>query len=139
MIDKLFYIIYNSYYKHGEYKNDNPSLTVGGIFVGCFFGIGLSIKSIINFTNPLFDPVNNPAAKASKPLMLLVTLICGVLVYFVFYHNKRYQKIYEQFKEDGFLNSKLAKYLAFTTAILIIISPLILALLYNKICRGYWV
>jgi len=49
MINKLFYIIYNSYYKHGQYKNDMPSLTVGGIFLGCFFGIGISISTLIDF------------------------------------------------------------------------------------------
>lgn len=32
MLDRLFFIIYNSYFKDGTYKNDIPPLTAGGIF-----------------------------------------------------------------------------------------------------------
>jgi glucan phosphoethanolaminetransferase (alkaline phosphatase superfamily) len=134
-MNRLFYIIYNSYYKHGEYKNDNPSLTVGGIFMGCFFCIALSILNIIGWINPLYYRL----PKLSKPILFLITILFGIIVYFVFYHNKRYQKIYETYKENIFLNSKRAKYLGFLITILIIISPFILALVRNKICLGHWV
>ncbi|UFH47404.1 hypothetical protein LNP27_05035 [Flavobacterium galactosidilyticum] len=139
MVYKLFYIIYNAYYKHGEYKNDIPSLTVGGIFLGCFFGIGLSISTIIDLMDPVYDPVNKTLSKPSTLTSILAVIFYGSIVYFVFYYNKRYRKIYETYKGDVFLNSQFAKYIGFTAVIIIIVSPLIISLLYNKICRGYWV
>ncbi len=34
-MDKLFFVIFNSYYKDNEFKNDNLPLTVGGLFLVC--------------------------------------------------------------------------------------------------------
>lgn len=136
MINKLFYIIYNSYYKHGEYKNDIPSLTVGGIFLGCFFSISFLIVIIIGLID---DPLHYRLPKLSKPILFLITILLGIIVYFVFYHKKKYKKIYETYKKDVFLNSQFAKYLGFTISFIIIISPLILGLVRNKIFFGYWV
>ncbi len=107
MINKLFYIIYNSYYKHGEYKNDTPSLTVGGIFLVFFFSIGYSGLIIIKLLN---DPFFLYLPKLSKPILILFTILFGIIVFFMFYHNKWYQEIYLTYKEDVFLNSKLAKW-----------------------------
>ncbi len=136
MINKLFYIIYNSYYKHGEYKNDTPSLTVGGIFLVFFFSIGYSGLIIIKLLN---DPFFLYLPKLSKPILILFTILFGIIVFFMFYHNKRYQEIYLTYKEDVFLNSKLAKLLGFFIVFFIILSPLIIGLVRNKICFGYWV
>lgn len=41
-MDKLFFVIFNSYYKDKQFKYDNPPLTVGGLFFGMFFGIYVS-------------------------------------------------------------------------------------------------
>lgn len=136
MINKLFYIIYNSYYKHGEYKNDTPSLTVGGIFLVFFFSIGYSGLIIIKLLN---DPFFLYLPKLSKPILILFTILFGIIVFFMFYHNKWYQEIYLTYKEDVFLNSKLAKLLGFFIVFFIILSPLIIGLVRNKICFGYWV
>jgi len=54
MLDKLFYIIHSAYYKHGKFKNDIPSLTVGGIFSISFFCIGLSCYGIVGWLNPTY-------------------------------------------------------------------------------------
>jgi hypothetical protein len=135
-MNKLFYIIYNAYYKHGEYKNDIPSLTVGGIFSIFFFSIGYSSLIIIKLIN---DPFFLHLPKLSKPIMSLITILFGIIVYFIFYYGKKYQKIYETYKEDVFLNSKLAKGLGFFFVFLIILSPLIIGLIRNKIYFSYWV
>ena len=136
MINKLFYIIYNSYYKHGEYKNDTPSLTVGGIFLVFFFSIGYSGLIIIKLLN---DPFFLYLPKLINTILILFTILFGIIVFFMFYHNKRYQEIYLTYKEDVFLNSKLAKLLGFFIVFFIILSPLIIGLVRNKICFGYWV
>lgn len=131
---RLFYIIYNSYYKHGEYKDDIPTLTVGGIFSVSFYCIELSIINIIGFINPLYQKMKISGFKS-----FLISIISLVIVYFLFYHKKRYDKIYERYKDDIFLNSKTAKYFGFIIIVLIILSPFLLAMLQNKILHGYWV
>ena len=78
MVYKLFYIIYNAYYKHGEYKNDIPPLTVGGIFLGCFFSLGLLSYVILGWGNPIYYKV----PKINKPTMLIFTMV-GLLIYFL--------------------------------------------------------
>lgn len=134
-MNKLFYIIYNSYYKHGKYKKDNPPLTVWGIFLVFFFSFSYSIAIIIGWINPLYYRL----PKINKPMMLLVTVFFGTIVYFLFYHNKRYHKIYETYKDDVFLNSIIAKYLGFFIAFFIILSPIFLGLIRNKIFLGHWI
>lgn len=135
MINKLFYIIYNSYYKHGAYKNDIPTLTVGAIFGVFFLSIGYSSLIVFGWINPMY--YNLP--KLSKAILSLITLLFGIIVYFVFYHEKKYQRIYIKYKEDTFLNSKSGKVFGFFFVLIIIVSPIILALARNKICAGYWV
>lgn len=133
-MNKLFYIIYNSYYKHGEYKKDIPTLTVGAIFGIFFSSIGRSILDIIGWINPIYYPI-----KLSKPFFWLLLIAYSAIVYFAFYHNKRYQKIYEAYKEDVFLNSQKGKFFGFFIVFGIILLPVILALIHNKIFLGYWI
>lgn len=135
-MNRLFYIIYNSYYKHGEYKNDTPSLTVGGIFLIFFYSIGSTGLIIIRLIN---NPLFRHSPKLGKPIQLLITIFYGIIVYFIFYHNKRYQKIYETYKEDVFLNSKLVKHLGFFIVFFVILFPFIIGLVRNKIYFGHWV
>ncbi|PRZ28137.1 hypothetical protein BC624_101427 [Flavobacterium granuli] len=132
-MNRLFYIIYNSYYKNGEYKNDIPSLTVGGIFLICFFCIRLSVLAIMELVNPPYHHT-----KTSSPTVMLEMIVYGILVYFLFYHNKRYQRIYEKYKENVFLNSKIAKFLGFCTVILIIVFPFILGVVSYRVVSGHW-
>lgn len=135
-MNRLFYIIYNSYYKHGAYKNDIPSLTVAGIFSVCFLSVASFIVLLIRIIE---DPMGYRGEHISKPITSLITLLFGGIVYFVFYHNKKYKRIYETYKDDVFLNSQMAKYLGFTICLVIIVSPLVLALVRNKVYLGYWV
>lgn len=132
-MNRLFYIIYNSYYKNGEYKDDIPSLTVGAIFSICFFCIRLTVLAIMQLVDPSYHH-----AKTSSPTVMLEMIVYGMIVYFLFYHNKRYQRIYEKHKNDIFLNSKIAKYLGFFIIILIIVFPFVLGLVSYRIVSGHW-
>ncbi len=133
-MNKLFYIIYNSYYKHGEYKNDIPSLTVGGIFLIFFYSIIKSVLIIVGWINPVYYQIN-----FDKPLRFLFFVLYGFIVYFLFYYKKRYKSIYNMYKENEFLNSKKGKILGFCSVILVIVLPIILGIVRNKIVHGYWV
>jgi hypothetical protein len=132
-MNRLFYIIYNSYYKNGEYKDDIPSLTVGGIFLICFFCIRLTVWAIMGLVN---TPYHH--AKTSNSTVMVEIIAYGIIVYFLFYHNKRYRRIYEKYKENTFLNSKMAKRLGFMIVILIIVFPFVLGLVSYRILSGHW-
>ena len=133
-MNRLFYVIYNSYYKDGEFKDDIPSLTVGGIFLVSFFSIGLSISTIIGLINPDYEKI-----KLGEVFTFFSLFFYGTLVYFLFYHKKRYRFIYERYKNDEFLNSKLAKRIGFFFVVLFILSPIILVAINTKITYGWWI
>lgn len=135
-MNKLFYIIFNSYYKHGEYKNDNPALTVGGIFTVFFFSIALSALMISNLSN---YPINPLIPNFSKPIIILICTFFGAIVYLLFFYNNRHLKIYEKYKEAIFLNSKLAKRLGFFIIFFIILFPLLIGILCVRIYLGHWI
>ena len=116
-----FYIIYNSYYKHGNYKNDIPSLTVGGIFTVTFFCLVLLVKGIYSYC--LYG--NVPFTGFEKNNVLIVGFLCATLVYLVYYHNKRYIKIYNRFKDNAFANSWPGKIAGWLILFLLMASPFI--------------
>lgn len=133
-MNRLFYVVYNSYYKNGEYENDIPSLTVGGIFLIFLSSIVKSISIIIGWVNPVYSKI-----KFDKLTLLLFLILYGIIVYLLFYHKKRYLTIYQKYKDNTFLNSKLAKRLGFFIVILVIISPIILVMIQTKIHYGWWI
>jgi len=143
-MDQLFYVIYNSYYKHGNYKNDMPPLTVGGIFTIMWLTLALTIFTIFfNDTFSLPQDQRIIAAKElsieeNKPLFYLVLFASALLTYLLFYFNKRYEKIYLKYQDNVALNTTFAKYLAFSIAVVVILSPLFTVMLKNKIYTGRW-
>ncbi len=120
-MDFIFYIIYNSYFKHGNYKNDIPPLTVGGIFTVVFFCVILLIKGIHSY----YSYGDIPARSFGKVYNIAIGWMCAGLVYLVFYHNKRYIKIYHRFKDNQFANSWPGKILGWMAIALLMLSPFI--------------
>ncbi len=120
-MDFIFYIIYNSYFKHGNYKNDIPPLTVGGIFTVVFFCLTLLIKGIRAYV--LYG--NVPFAGFEKNHAPIVGFFCAIAAYLMFYRNKRYINIYNQFKDNQFANSWPGKILGWMAIILLMLSPFI--------------
>lgn len=135
-MNKLFYIVYNSYYKHGQFKNDIPSLTVAGIFAIMFFSLILFGLFIIGWIYPEYAYAK--ISKSNKSIHHFIAIFCCLVTYFAFYYNKRYIKIYQTYKDSEFLNSSTAKFQAFLFIVLVILSPIILALIQNKVTLGHW-
>ncbi|WP_396168845.1 hypothetical protein [Flavobacterium sp.] len=133
-MNKLFYIIYNSYYKNGAFKDDIPSLTVGGIFVVFFYSVFKFFLILIEWFNPIYSTM-----KLGKTFVYISIGLYGILVYFLFYHKRRYRFIYERYKNDKFLNSKLAKRIGFFFVILMILSPIMIVAVKTKITYGWWI
>lgn len=133
-MDKLFYIIYNSYYKHGKYKNDIPPLTVFGIFCIATFSVIIGIVYSFYLIN---DPTYFRTHKApGKGIFFAVAVI---ITYASFYNNKRYKLIYNRFKDVSKYDSLTYRFIAFVIMFLFIISSMIFMLVYNKIYFGEWV
>jgi uncharacterized membrane-anchored protein len=123
-MDFIFYIIFNSYFKDGHYKNDIPPLTVGGIFTILFFCIILLIQGIYEY----FQFGNIAVRSFGKIYAILIGWICAGLVYFVFYYNKRYIKIYNRFKDDKFANSWIGGIFGWGLLALLMLSPFMFVL-----------
>lgn len=88
IIDYLFFGIYNSYYKDGNYKNDIPWYTAMMIFAAIFF-LNVSCIMVLLSTRKGY-PV-------STPIGFLVGGACVLISYFLFVWKKRYQHIYNSF------------------------------------------
>ncbi len=133
MIDKLFYIIYNKYYKHGDYKNDIPPLTVAGLFV-------IAVMSLIMLTWLAGKVTIDPTAYAEHRLKLPrgIFLIAIGITFFSFYYNSRYKAIYERYKNEAHLDSTRARVIAFIIIFLAILSPMIFSVLWIRLHEGIW-
>ena len=133
MIDRLFYIIYNSYYKHGNFKNDIPPLTVFGLFCMALFSITLCfVYAFYLISDPTYFRHNPPLGKS------IYFIASIVLTYLGFYRKKRYKTIYDRFKHIQSYDQLPVKILAFTIVLLVIISPIVGAFVFNRIYFGEW-
>ncbi len=129
-MDFIYYIIFNTYYKHGNFKNDKPPFTVFFIWLLCFFCITLSLKTIyeIVYLGPYYK--GKGFGKYSK---YLIGILCGTLVYFMFYFNKRYVNIYLKYRNNHFANGLVAKLFTWFFVIFLIASPFLTIFLRNLI------
>ena len=133
--DLTFYIIYNSYYKHGSYQNDMPAFTVFFIFAIAFF-------CQLFFLRVVFRIIDNPYHRTlgmSRMEIYALSLLSALIIYFLDYYKKRNLLIYEGYKNNLFANSSLGKFVGWAFMGLSILSPFIFLLIRNKIYFGHWV
>ena len=130
----IFYVIYNSYYKHGNYKNDNPPFTVFFIFVIFFF---CQLLFLIELYRVIQDPYTRVIA--SKSILRVLAFSCFIPTYLLFYLNRKFNVIYDTYKADLFANSFTGKILGWFILIFFILSPFIFSLIRNKIFFNEWV
>lgn len=88
----IYFHIYNSYYKDGNFKNDIPHLTAFGI-VGC--SLSIILLSILFFAYQLLFRV-----RPTSPIVVGLFLLLLVFFYFLFFHKSKYQSIYTEFKNS---------------------------------------
>lgn len=94
MIDKLFYIVFNSYYKHGKFQNDHPNWTVGGIFVFAVFTVVFALSMVYGFiTKSNLSFIDRKGYSLLEPSPAKVMLLIGLaIIYFSFFYKERYMK-----------------------------------------------
>ena len=129
----IFYIIYNSYYKHGNYKNDNPPFTVFFIFAISFFS---QLLLLIEVYRVIQDPYTRYLG--SKSILRALGFLCFIPTYLLFYLNRRYEVIYNTYKEDPLANSFPGKVIGWSVLIFCILSPFLFSLIRNKIYFDAW-
>lgn len=133
-MDKLFFVIFNSYYKDNQFKNDNPPLTVGGLFTVMFFGIYM----FFCYSYIIYQDANARQGPTDT-LTYLMAFISLATTYFIFFWNKRYMTIYEKYKDDSSLRQKSTKFICFFKVFFLIMCPLFLGLVRNKLVFGNWI
>lgn len=91
---KLFKIIYfhifNTYYRDGNYSNDIPILTASGVFGCCLSIILLSVLLFIGRVFVDFEP--------SKESVIVALVLLIAFFYWILMSKKRSYKIYQQVK-----------------------------------------
>jgi len=134
MIDKLFYVLLSYYSRNTNHKIDTPVITVYFIFTFLICSFLLLAAMILSY----IQDIERKSTGISKPASYLMLVISGVTVYLLFVVNKRYLKVYNRFRGNKFLNSKAGKWMYWSIALIIVISPYVLILLVNKVVHGYW-
>jgi len=129
LIDYLYFGIYNSYYKDGNFNNDIPWYTSMMIFGAMLF---LNVIFIINTISTKEGyPINKNEA-------FLLGGLCLTFSYFMFGWRKRYLKVYQTFcnlsKSQRLVNKIVSWSYCFFSFFLAILPPLkqmILRMGYN--------
>ncbi|KHJ36638.1 hypothetical protein PBAC_31920 [Pedobacter glucosidilyticus] len=128
-MDFLFYVMYNMYYKDGEYKNDKPAFTVFCQFVACIFGF------LAGLTNLYFWYVKGACYIYIFTInhWFFFLLSSSIITYLLFYYNKRYLKIYENYKNNYVGNHYITRLIA----IILMFFLLLFGLVVSYIKRQY--
>ncbi|WP_017733498.1 hypothetical protein [Nafulsella turpanensis] len=90
----VYFHIYNSYYKDGNYSNDIPHLTAFGI-VGCSLGFMLTTlaASVVKFLDG-----EKLATTGIYPIMIVGLTI----TFFMFMYKSKYRKVYYDIKGSAY-------------------------------------
>jgi hypothetical protein len=105
VIDYIFFGIFNTYYKDGNYKNDIPEYTAMMIFGAMFF---LNILALLWFFS------SGDGSPISKPIAFVIGGFCVLLSYLLFMYRKRYESIYNAFSSYNRRQRQLNKLVAWT-------------------------
>ena len=89
----VYFHIYNTYYKDGNYSNDIPHLTAYGI-VGC--SISVLFTTIVLLILKLFTTIN---LAYSEVIIIMILSLIFFLYFFLF--NRKYDKIYKEIKDTN--------------------------------------
>lgn len=93
----IFFHIYNSYYKDGNFHNDIPFLTAYGI-TGT--SISCAAMTVLAVTNYLIT-----CSKPSVLMSISIFAICMVACFFIYIYNSKFETIYSDIKDSKWDNT----------------------------------
>lgn len=109
ILDYLFFGIYNSYYKDGNYKNDMPWYNGMAIFLFTFWCNIITILDVLNSSKNKF-----PVEKLTS---FIIAAVCLIISYLLFVRNRRYDTIYNRYKNFNKTNRIINKVVSWTYVI----------------------
>lgn len=106
-MDFLLFIIYNMYYKDGNYKNDRPAVTVFFQFSTCINGL------IWGFVNIFYWYNKGSCYNYTTLSRGIISLICSAMItYFLFFYKNRFKEIHEKYQNNNSARLFLIRFLA---------------------------
>jgi len=92
IVKLIYFHIYNSYYKDGNYTNDIPHLTAFGI-VGCSVSIIL-LSAIFSVYQLIFD------RRLTTVMVVVPFVISLAYLFYSLMYDAKYKAIYSEFKDS---------------------------------------
>lgn len=133
MIDKIFFILHNAYYRDGQYgKDETPNLTVCVLLGSVLFTwlvVFMALAPHFGFEKPALAKLNTHLAGFG----------CLLVVYFSFYFRGRHKRIYDRYKDQRKLSTRTARVIAYISTFLLIVLPFILMIIVQRIDNGEWI
>jgi Ca2+/Na+ antiporter len=121
-LDKVFFLLYNYYYKDGNYKEGKFEKFVPWHYTIFILNLGSILWTILIMSIGIYYLFHMFVNKSYSPYFLCISLIYFSFYYSYFINNRRYQKIYDEFKN----NVKNSKSKSILTLIFVLLAPLIL-------------
>lgn len=125
----IFYCIYNTQYLDGKNKvNKTPWFDALGMMIAGSF---LWISIIGEFFYFYILNQNTPASSTAEISITCIPLL--YMHYFWFIKDKKYEKIYEQYKREGINNKSKEKWIAILYIFLPTVIFMLIAMMWHKV------
>ena len=128
-IDHLFFLVYNYFYKNGNYKNGIFTKFYPWHYTIFVLSLGSVFWTILFFSIGTFYLGNKFVNSSSAPVFIACYFLYFSFYYSYFIKKNRYQEIYDEFKNTIYVE----KIESIVAVVVLIILPLILIILFSLI------
>ncbi len=128
-VDKIFYLVYNFYYKDGNYRSSRFSKFLPEYYTIFILSMGTMLWGIFFTSAVLFYVKNQFVNKSFVPFFAVFFIASYPFYYTLFISNSRYEEIYEHFKKA----IKIRRSHSILAVLFVIAFPVILILLSSLI------
>jgi hypothetical protein len=129
LVDRIFYLVYNFYYKNGNYKNGYFLKFIPWHYTIFILSFGTTVWGMFLYSASVFYLKSEFINKSYMIYFFGFYLLIFSFYYSLFISKSRYQIIYERYKND----KRLDKLKSFFAIFVLIVLPLILIILFSLI------
>jgi len=122
----IYFHIYNSYHKDGNYKNDMPHLTALGIVCS----LSMILLSTMFVAYQLLFKQRPTLGMVGTPFVIFLAYF-----YFALVHDSKYQSIYSEFKNSKW-DTTVIKVLSWSAMLVAFIMIGLCAYIFNRLRYG---
>ena len=123
-IDQIFFLIYNYYYKDGNYRNGLFTKFYPWHYTLFVISLGTMLWTILFCSVGLYYLNNKFINSSYTPIFIACYFISFIFYYLYFIKENRYKEIYDDYKDK--INSKKIK--SFVSVVILVALPLALIL-----------